>query len=251
MSRGRRPAQNGRVGLIAVSGWSNLNVPGRYLGESRVGSQQARPGREGSIMSTILCRLAVASLLVAAFDVPSYADTKLKGQYSVTVLRSCIQNNAGFGIPNLENLALNGFTGTRTAEVNGILVFNGDGTGSFNNTNTTIRNQILNQNAQAISVSESQCSINYNFETDGSIRIEQSCTYITTAGRNAGEYGSVIGTVIRGRLSNNGEILFLSTFDRTNVAAISYTNPNNNTSGTDYRICNRHGTGVRISNKVN
>jgi hypothetical protein len=185
----------------------------------------------------------LAAAAICAQSVESKA--QVAGIFDFTILRSCIQHTPGFDA-NFTNLGTFP-AGTRTSEENGVLVLRKDGTGAMALTVTTIRTHAsrLQPGARAVSIFEASpnCPVTYTTNADGSLRIEFTCSGTTIAGAGAGGTSSAPNVALRGRLTKRGDVMVLSTHDQGAIEILPYVEANG-VSGTDYRICNRHGTAI-------
>jgi hypothetical protein len=138
-------------------------------------------------MKINLARCMVASVLLAAAghagaedDSKENADhnKKLKGDYAFVAMHSCINSPSGFGPPPLLT-ALGATTASQTTS-QGVITFNGDGTGTIigRNAATNSTPNTVNPLTQTVF----KCALTYQLSGDGAYASEYSCDGQVTLG---------------------------------------------------------------------
>jgi hypothetical protein len=166
----------------------------------------------------------------------------LRGDYSFTVFRSCVQTGAlGFN----EDLSLLTFASYRTTVLAGILSYNGDGTGKavYRFNNMFFANTMPNPPTDSppppvfpVNAGETTCTIsNIVVNPDRSFTQDMACTGFVDIGAGAGNDFIITGIMWEGQISRFRQVLTLhSSVDNVETA--------NNVSE---RICIISGTALK------
>jgi hypothetical protein len=197
---------------------------------------------------TIIAKLLLLGLLtsIAAIALPprtpSVAQTpetfnaKLRGEYGFTQTRVCVQNTAGFGA----DLSLLGPATSRTTIFEGLLTFDGHGSGALTATALQINHNTVVA-GQPVTRTTFACTARYLVNHDGAVTMQLvGCEALNTEGSGAG-FSSIASDVeFQGQLSRSSESLVLSDTG-TEVESFELLE----TGATFKRICSRSLTAVR------
>lgn len=192
------------------------------------------------IAPLLLIALALAGGSLALAD--DHLNAQLHGEYAFTQIHFCVQTNVpgevfgpSFAVPS------HGAT-TRTLSNEGVLTFNGDGTGTFAGKTLSI-----NQTGPgAIPVSEADfiCPLTYTVNPDGSFTTQLGCSGTILSGAGAGSTYTISGMGLTGQLGRGGQI-FIANDTNPNVETFTFTPPGGTTLFFE-RICGRSQTAIRM-----
>lgn len=175
--------------------------------------------------------ILVFSILIiplwAAGDADAQFNGALRGEYNMTLNRSCQSVSSLSGIV-----------------VRGIATFNGNGAGTF-----------IGQSLETAPigftgppVSDQTCTITYGVNSDGTFVVQANCNLTITSGSVAADSNDLVGSTatltgiqLHGQLSLDGTILLLSDTAR-NTETFTWTSGILSGGGPQPRECNSSGT---------
>lgn len=165
-------------------------------------------------------------------------NSALRGDYSVSLHRSCATLT---GSPPVG--------GALDIGINGITTFNGAGAGSF--TGRSLVPIVLGPTVTLAGAQADQtCTVTYTVNPDGTVALQVSCTLHFTSGPNTGDDASLSTIIQQGQLSLDGTVVLLS---ETAPNVETFTCPTCNGPGgpdtgfTQQRLCT--GSGVATSRR--
>ena len=128
----------------------------------------------------ILLAVQTGAEEVAGESAPHFDLRKLlKGDYSFVSTQVCTQSPSGFApSPSFAPL---GPTTLQNTTSQGVVTYNGDGTGSFTGRSTSITSNI-NATVSTPSLSSITCSLTYDVQAQGAYSAEQLCSGTTLLG---------------------------------------------------------------------
>jgi hypothetical protein len=166
-------------------------------------------------------------------------NARLKGEYTFTLKRTCV-NAPSFS----QTLIPTGFPITRDGTVHGIVIYNGDGTGTYSHVLLDI-NTAPGVGQLPLVHGEITCDLTNSVRPDGSFtQALSNCSFrVFSGGPGPNATGTINGIQNEGQILPGGQTLLF--FD-TNpaVETITVQTPSFNES---QRICNRSGTAIRTS----
>lgn len=197
-----------------------------------------------------LLAMAVLTALTVGLGVETTADAgpnlnaRLRGDYAFNATLACVQNQAGFGAaPGLQVLTPGpGQTGanTRTISVDGVIRFNGDGTGTAQARALTVIHNFTFPSAQPVGESEFTVDVSYTVNPDGTFTAELTVSGDILSGISAGLPLEISDIMRQGRIGQGGQTLIISnTFANVEDVLVGTTSFK--------RICGRSGAAVRIT----
>jgi hypothetical protein len=203
------------------------------------------------IASLLLIALALAggSLALADGDL----NARLHGEYAFTQIHFCVQTNVSgqnfgdplFGqvppIPPFQVPA--GGATTRTLSNEGVLTFNGDGTGTFAGKSLSMNHNVTGPGAIPVSEADFTCSLTYTVNLDGSFTTQVECSGTILSGGGAGLTFTTSGTELNGQLGQ-GRKIFIANDTNPNVETFTLTPPAGDL--VFKRICGRSQTAIRM-----
>lgn len=164
-------------------------------------------------------------------------DHLLQGKYAYTGTQTCVISSSGFG----EDFELLGGASVFSYSTQGIMHFNGDGTGSIYPLHFLAINTQPSPGLIPVADGESNCDLTYSVNPDRSFIQQSTCSGRVIVGNSAGRTYTSIGAERKGQITQGGRILLIS---KTNAEVSSYTYSDDPTI--IYRICNNRGTAIKI-----
>ena len=193
---------------------------------------------------------ALVMVLAASSAMADSRTHRLRGDFAFTGSTVCVNSGANFAFtpptPPLgftADLVPIGPSFVNTNSVQGVLTFNGDGTGS------SVSRFVSLGNPGAAGAFDSSVQFTYSVATDGTLTIDNGPSIsVTVAGPNTGQQSRIsdVPTFI-GRLSSDGKSLTFATFN-PGVETVTRVVPAPEVV-TTLRICHRNRIGIRISKK--
>ena len=190
--------------------------------------------------------LLVAPLLLGGSIAQAEGDlnARLKGEYAFTQIHFCVSTRVsgqhfgpGFSVPS-------GGATTSTRSNEGILTFDGQGTGSFDGKTLTINHSATGSGALPVSEAEFTCPLTYAVNADGTFTTHLACSARGLSGAGAGTPSTVTGLELHGQLQDGGR-LFIANDTRPNVETVTSTSSDGVTSEFE-RICGRSQTAIKV-----
>ena len=206
--------------------------------------------KKGGIMRMVKAVIGSSALVMLMLASPAIGEQSrthtLRGDFAFTGSTVCVNSGANFATTpptpplGFVNLVPIGPSFVNTNSVQGILTFNGDGTG------TGVQHFVSLGNPGAASVFDVSLQFTYSVAADGTLTIDNGpAVSNTVAGPNAGQQSIItdVPTFI-GRLSSDRKSLTFATFAPA-VETVTRVVPAPELV-TTLRICHRNRIGIRI-----
>lgn len=198
-------------------------------------------------LKAVIGSSALVMLMLASSAIGQSRTHTLRGDFAFTGSAVCVNSGANFATTpptpplGFVNLVPQGPSSVSTNSVQGILTFNGDGTGS------AVQHFVSLGNPGNASVIEGSLSFTYSVAADGTLTIDTGpAVGNTVAGPNAGQQSLIsdVPTFI-GRLSSDRKSLTFATFN-PGVETVTRVVPAPEVV-TVVRICHRNRVGIRLN----
>lgn len=197
---------------------------------------------------SVICSSVWIMVLAASSAMADSQAHRLRGDFAFTGSTVCVNSGANFAFtpptPPLgftADLVPIGPSFVNTNSVQGVLTFNGDGTGS------SVSRFVSLGNPGAAGAFDSSVQFTYSVAADGTLTIDNGPSIsVTVAGPNTGQQSRISGVpTFVGRLSSDRKSLTFASFN-PGVETVTRLVPAPELV-TSVRICHRNRIGIRIS----
>jgi hypothetical protein len=191
-----------------------------------------------------LAVLGLAFVIVSATYVSAEPFISLHGKYSVVGSQRCVSTSTGGFDTTDVSIPLLAPATMRSQSIEGVLMFDGEGGGTFDVKSMHISHQSINPGMKPVNVWEGECNVAYEKSGPRTFMMNLVCTGLGTAGSGADKNCSTL---------SDGAIMSVTVLGGRSDLLITDLNPNIENlvnfcdHGTFYadRICTRTYTAIR------